>query len=92
MQTVWTQIRPDNMSGLILVQIVYHSDGTHVFMKELFGNNQQMIKKHAKLPGMQRASQGITVNPRPQNGEGIIRKAFICPSIHLSVHTKVYLW
>ena len=39
------------MSGLILIQTVWHSDW---FKKDNFEKNQQMTKKHARLPSMQR--------------------------------------
>ena len=36
--TVWTQIRPDKMSGLIWIKIVWHSDGIpeRIFQKSWF--------------------------------------------------------
>ena len=62
LQTVWTQIRPDKMLGLILTQSVWHSDGIpdrfffekvdiYFFWKQ---KNQLTTKKRAKLPSMQR--------------------------------------
>ena len=40
------------MSGLILIQAVWYSDGRFFYWKVNFEKNQQ-AKKHAKLPGMQ---------------------------------------
>ena len=40
LQTVWIQIRPDNMSGLIWIQTFWHSDGIPDFKK-----NQNLKKK-----------------------------------------------
>ena len=56
LQTVWTQIRPDKMSGLIWIQLF---DTLMVFLKEFLKkieleNNQQTTKEHAKLPSRQR--------------------------------------
>ena len=53
MQTVWTQIRPDKMSGLIWIQLNLF-DTQMVFLKEFFEKddfekNQQMTKKREKI-------------------------------------------
>ena len=55
-QTVWTQIRPDKMSGLIWIQTVWQSDGIpeRFFLNINFDKSRQTTKKHAILPSMQR--------------------------------------
>ena len=57
MQTVWTQIRPNKMSGLIWIQTVWHPDGIpeRVFQKNDFENKSADDKIHEKLHSMQRA-------------------------------------
>ena len=47
LQTVWTQIRPDNMSGLIRIQTVWHSDGIPeiIFRKSWFWKKSADGKK-----------------------------------------------
>ena len=48
LQTVWIQIRPDMLSGLIWIQTVWHSD----VIPEEFKTNEKMSagdKKHAQL-------------------------------------------
>ena len=53
LQTDWTQIRPDEMSGLIWIQSV---DTRIEFLKEFFEKdnfekkNQQTTKRHEKFP------------------------------------------
>ena len=47
MQTVWTQIRPDKMSGLIWIQTVLHSKGIpeRIYRKIFdFEKNRQMTE------------------------------------------------
>ena len=41
LQTVWTQVRPDKMSGLIWIQTVWHFDGNleRIFWKSWFWKN-----------------------------------------------------
>ena len=58
LQTVWTQIRPDKMSGLIRIQTVWHSDDQYSwrnfrkswFWKKSVKKNSRRQKKHEKLP------------------------------------------
>ena len=47
LQTVWSQIRPDTMSGLICLQTVWHSDciPARIFQKIDFNKCQQRTKK-----------------------------------------------
>ena len=51
LQTVWNQIRPDEMSGLIWIQIVWHSIGIpgRFLEKVDFEKVQQKTKKHEKI-------------------------------------------
>ena len=58
LQTDWTKIRPDKMSGLIWIQSVWHSDGIpeRIFRKVYFENNRQRTKKHEKFPRGQRVN------------------------------------
>ena len=51
LQTVWTQIRPDKMSGLIWILTVWHSDGIpkNFFPKRWFWKKSADNKKHVKL-------------------------------------------
>ena len=55
LQTAWTQIRPDILSGLIWIQTLWRSDGIpeRIFRKVSFWKNQQTTKEHEKLPSMQ---------------------------------------
>ena len=60
LQTVWTQIRPDKMSGLIWMQTVWHSDGIpeRIFRKMCFWK-QSADDKNTKLTSMQIACKTI---------------------------------
>ena len=54
LQTVWTQIRPDKMSDLILAQSVWHSDGIteRIFSKKLILKKSADDRKSMKnFPG-----------------------------------------
>ena len=46
LQTVWNQIRPDKMSGLIWIQTVWHFDG----IPERFFLKKLIVKKKKKNP------------------------------------------
>ena len=46
LQTIWTQIRPEKMSGPIWNQTVWHSDG----IPEILLKKNQMTKKQKKIP------------------------------------------
>ena len=50
LQTDWTQIRPNKMSGLIWIRTVWHSDGIPegIFRKSWYKKNQQTTKKNMK--------------------------------------------
>ena len=54
MQTVWTQIRPDNILGLIWIQDVWHSDiiPERIFWKSYFWKKSSDDKTNGKLPSM----------------------------------------
>ena len=56
MLTVWTQIKPEKMSGLIWIQTVLHSDRITERIKKNddFEKKSADDKKHAKFPSRQR--------------------------------------
>ena len=56
LQTIKTQIRPNKMLDLIWIQTNWLSDSIYekLFEGVNFENKNQMTKKHAKLPSMQR--------------------------------------
>ena len=58
MQTVWTQTRPDKMSGLVWIQAVWHSD---LILKQQCWKNLQ-TKNHEQLPSMQIFKSTCVVN------------------------------
>ena len=66
LQTVWTQIRPDKMSGLIWVQTVCHSDGipeTILRKSSFLKKNHKTTKKHVKLPSIHECIFSFKLHP-----------------------------
>ena len=57
----WTQIRPNETSGPILIQTVWHSGGIpeRIFRKSWFWKISRRPKEHEKLPSRQRVMQSI---------------------------------
>ena len=86
-ETVWTQIRPDKMLGLIWLQTVWHFDGIperlfeKVYLKK---KNLQITKKHAKLPSMQRVKCFLFFLTHDKKiWFGILGKLTLMPKIRL---------
>ena len=66
LQTVWTQIRPDILSGLIWIQTVWHSECVPegIFLKNLTLKKVNRRQKcHEKLPSMQRVKKSSSKLP-----------------------------